>query len=386
MASQSVVIVRSSYSPYGGVEKVALDVITALLQNQIGVQLLTWHARKWPITHPKLRIISVGIEKGPRFLKALAFNTGVTHYLNRHNPECVFSFDRVTVFSHMHGGGGTHRTFLKIKNADSGVLSKIIRRLSPFHGYTLHVEKKGFSNPYLKKIQCSSSLVRKDILRDYGVPEEKLCVIPNGISWHTIGSVFHQPCKTITALTQSHPLDPARNYLLFLGSGFERKGLDIAIRGLAGLPDHYGLIVVGKGRTQPYRQLAKQLAVDRRLFFLGPQENGWKYCVLCKGLVLPSRYEPFGIAAAEANAMGIPVLISDKTGYMDWVEEGKNGVVLKFPASREAVTDAFSRLRKTIETPCLSPEQIRQGTYGLDHEAVMHDLLHDFLGIGRKVF
>jgi UDP-glucose:(heptosyl)LPS alpha-1,3-glucosyltransferase len=212
--------------------------------------------------------------------------------------------------------------------------------------------------------------------------EEKLEVIPNGIDWHKIGSVLHQRQQTVTKLINRHHLDAKRNYILFLGSGFERKGLDIAIQGVAGLPEHYGLIVVGKGRTTPYKQLAKQLSMDHRLFFLGPQENGWEYVLLCKALVLPSRYEPFGIAPAEANAMGLPVLVSDKTGYMDHVEEGKNGVILQFPATQEAIADAFTRLLKAIESPIMDAGQIREKAFRLDNSVLTDRLLHHFLGLG----
>lgn len=381
MSIPSIVIVRSSFSEFGGVEKVTLDVIRNLLQHQIQVQLLTWPGQEWPISHPKLHIITVGVQKGPRLLQAFSFNLAVEAYLRKTKPNHIFSFDRVITFTHMHGGGGTHRTFLNIKNANSGFFSRNLRRASLFHRYTLHVEKKGFFNPRLKKVQCASSLVKKDIINDYGLPETKLDVIPNGIDWHTIGQVFVQRQKTITDLSHHCDLDPSRSYLLFLGSGFERKGLDIAIRGMPHMPEHFDLLVVGKGRTAFYRNLAQKLSIDHRIHFLGPQNEGWKYCALCKALVLPSRYEPFGIAAAEANAMGIPVLISDQTGYKDWVAEGKNGVILELPATQETLKDAFSRLLVTIESPRLTAEEIRQNTLQLDHEILMHQLLHDFLEV-----
>ncbi len=253
-----------------------------------------------------------------------------------------------------------------------------------FHRYTLHVEKKGFFNPKLIKIHCPSFLVKKDIINDYGVPDAKLSVFPNGVDWHKIGNVFHNRQTRAAELAIRHQLDGQRAYLLFLGSGFDRKGLDIAIRGVAAMPDHYGLIVVGKGRITPFTQLAKSFSMNNRLFFLGPQKDGWEYAALCKALVLPSRYEPFGIAPAEANAMGIPVLVSDMTGYMDQVEEGKNGVILKFPANEKTIADAFSRLLKIIESPCQNAEQIREAAYRVDYRILMDRVIHEFLEIPRR--
>ncbi|PIE66968.1 MAG: hypothetical protein CSA23_06605 [Deltaproteobacteria bacterium] len=382
MKDNTVVIIRSSFSAYGGVEKVVLDVLDALIKNKVRVILLTSAPRSWPIAHPKLEIIPAGVGKGPRFLQAFLFNRGVTKFLKsqRQRPDCIFSFDRVMTFTHLHGGGGTHRTFLKLKNAESGFWSRQFRQASLFHNYTLYLEKKGFSNPLLKKIQCASSLVKQDIIRDYGVSREKLVLIPNSIDWPAIGEIFDHRHQIAATLADRHGLDPRRSYLLFLGSGFERKGLDLAIRGITGLPAHYRLLIVGKGHRQPYETLAKRLACDRRIHFLGPQPEGWKYAALCKALILPSRYEPFGVVCAEASAMGLPVLVSDRTGYVDWIQEGRNGVILRFPATCGTISEAFGRLLVMIESSPLAPEKIRGESRCLDHGRVMNRLISDFLG------
>lgn len=381
MPVNSVVIVRSSFSIHGGVEKNALGFIRTLLNHGIEVQLLTWPKQNWPISHPRLQIIPSGIAGGPRFIQAARFAMAVERYLRATDPACIFSFDKVYTFTHLHAGGGTHRTFLKIKNAESSAPARIFRRFSLFHHYILHLEKKGFQNPKLKKIRCPSTLVKADIVRDYGVPEDKLDVIPNGVDWHGIGEVFHQRKAKAEELVSRHGLDARRTYLLFLGSGFDRKGLDIAIRGIASMPDRYGLLVVGKGRTAPYTQMIRELSLDDRIVFLGTQKDGWEYAALCKAMLLPSRYEPFGIAPAEANAMGIPVLVSDKTGYQDQVTEGQNGVILRFPASQESIADAFQRLSTAIEFPQRSPEQIREHAGRLDYSVLTDRLLHQFLGL-----
>ena len=89
----------------------------------------------------------------------------------------------------------------------------------------------------------------------------------------------------------------------------------------------YHLLVVGKGSVGRYAKLSVELDIQERVHFLGPQPDGWRYASLCKALVLPSRYDPFGGAAAEGNAMGVPVLISDMTGYIDYVIPNQNGII-----------------------------------------------------------
>ena len=114
---------------------------------------------------------------------------------------------------------------------------------------------------------------------------------------------------------------------------------------------------------------------------MGAQEKGWRYASICKALVLASLYEPFGGAAAEAQAMGLPVLISDKNGYMDWVIPKRNGLVLESPMIKDRIHNAFMELVELIEHPKMTPEQIRQHIKVLDNEVILEKLIRDFLEI-----
>jgi UDP-glucose:(heptosyl)LPS alpha-1,3-glucosyltransferase len=380
LTNKTVVVVRSSYTPYGGVERVALSVIRGLLKKGTGVTLLTLPGQRWPISDPRLATVPLGIGRGTRLLKAWSFNTAVCRYLEARRDETILSFDRVAAFSHLHAGAGTHKTFLKLKRRYSGSVSNLFRRISPFHLYLLHLEKIGFQNPRLVKVRCNSQLVRTDIRQEYRVPPNKLIVIHSGIRWRAMGEAFTGREKIARELAGAHGLDPRWKRLLFLGSGFDRKGLDVALRGMAVIPADYHLIVVGKGASRPYRNLALSLGVADRVRFLGPQADGWRYAALCKALVLPSQYDPFGGAAAEGHAMGLPVLVSDKTGYADMVLHGQNGVILRTPMNDRNLEDAFTGLVSLIENPRWTPDQLRAHSRQVDDDVVMERLLDEFIG------
>jgi UDP-glucose:(heptosyl)LPS alpha-1,3-glucosyltransferase len=166
--------------------------------------------------------------------------------------------------------------------------------------------------------------------------------------------------------------------ILFLGSGFDRKGLDIAINGLVFLPQSYHLIVVGKDSCRAYMRQAEKLGLKKRVHFLGPQVQGWRYASICKAMILPSRYEPFGLAAAEGQAMGIPVLVSENTGYAELVSPGRNGVILK---NNGNIKQAFTELQHLIENPVMNPSQIREEISHLDNEIIFGKIIREFLGI-----
>jgi len=377
----NIAVIRSSYSAYGGVERTTVSIIKGLLDAHAKVSLLTWPYQDWPIRHENLRVVSLGTHRGNRFLKAWLFDRAVNKYLLKNTFTCILALDRITQFTHLHAGGGTHKSFLRIKNENSSAVRRTFRKLSLFHVYTLYLEKNGFVNPKLKKIRCNSNLVKDDISQNYHVDQNKLQVIYSSIDWKGIDEIFQQHSVVANRLCKKHNLLPEWNYLLFLGSGFSRKGLDIAIEGLQFLPDSYHLLIVGNGSQRPYLAEASKMGLTYRVHFLGPQHKGWKYASMCKALVLPSRYDPFGGAAAEAQAMGLPVMVSDKTGYAEWILRGKNGVILNTPATKERIQNAFTALLRLIDAPVMTPTQIREYNKNLDNTIITKRLIREFLEI-----
>jgi UDP-glucose:(heptosyl)LPS alpha-1,3-glucosyltransferase len=379
--SKQIVLIRSTYSSSGGVERVTLSLIEGLLKKGIAVTLLTFPRQQWPVDHPRLQIVPLGIGRGHRLLQAWSFNRAVNRYLQRNKAHCALSLDKVTTHTHLHAGGGTHKSFLSIRDQYDNRWVRMARAFSLFHRYLLFLERKGFENPHFQKVRCNSHLVKEDIQRDYGVPDEKIVLIHSGIRWQAMGDAYEHRAELAQALCRRHHLNPQWPMILFLGSGFSRKGLDIAIRGLAAMPSSFHLVVVGKGAAYSYRRLALSQGLDGRLHFLGPQSQGWRYASFCKALVLPSQYDPFGGAAAEGHAMGVPVLVSDKTGYADRVIHGKNGVVLKTPMTAERIEGAFGQLAHLIAVPQWTPDQLRNHARDVDDEVILEQLLVSFLNV-----
>ncbi|HQQ88346.1 MAG TPA: glycosyltransferase family 4 protein [Smithellaceae bacterium] len=269
--ANEIAVVKSSYSPYGGLEMRTVELVKRILATGVKISLLTLPKQKWPISHPNLRIIPLGSLIKNRLWQLWRFERAVCNYLYAHSFKAVFSLDRVSCFTHFSAGEGSHKTFLHVKNSTSGTAARLFRKTSLFHAYTLYIEKKGFHNPQLKKIHCCSKMVAKNIENDYLVDSEKLQVIYNGINWKEIGNAFNNRAVIGEELLKSHGLDSSNKFLLFLGSGFARKGLDIAINGLLFLPQSYHLIVVGKDSCRAYVRQSEKLGLEKRVHFLGPQ-------------------------------------------------------------------------------------------------------------------
>ena len=79
--------------------------------------------------------------------------------------------------------------------------------------------------------------------------------------------------------------------------------------------------------------------------------------------------------------MGVPVLVSDRTGYADWVTPGENGIVLTTPMQPTGIQGAFSALKELIENPVWTPEQLRQHARNVDDDVILEQLLSRFLTV-----
>jgi UDP-glucose:(heptosyl)LPS alpha-1,3-glucosyltransferase len=183
----------------------------------------------------------------------------------------------------------------------------------------------------------------QEIAQLYGVPARRLRVVYNGVDlerFHPDNRGRHR-----REARRELGLDPGAWVVLFVGSGFARKGLDLLIEGFAGVPDPTSrLVIAGKGDLAPYAALAARFGVAERLVWVPPRPDTERLYGAADAVALPSRYEPFGNVHLEALASGVPVLTSAATGGAELIEPGRNGWVVE-PNDPRAITDGLDRLR-----------------------------------------
>lgn len=127
----------------------------------------------------------------------------------------------------------------------------------------------------------------------------------------------------------------APHRLLCVGRLVEQKGFDVAIAALVSLPDTELLVAGGPPSSGlqtddvavGLQKLAERLGVADRVKLLGrvPQQVLPKLMRSADALICTPRYEPFGIAALEAMACGVPVVATPVGGLRDTVIDGLTG-------------------------------------------------------------
>ena len=126
---------------------------------------------------------------------------------------------------------------------------------------------------------------------------------------------------------------------MFLGSGFERKGLAFALKALARLK-HGTLLVAGSDRASHYKALAGRLGLDERVCFLGPRRDPERLLAAADCLVLPTIYDPCANSCLEALCAGVPVVTTRANGASEMIQPGTSGVVLEDPADAKGLARA----------------------------------------------
>ncbi len=120
--------------------------------------------------------------------------------------------------------------------------------------------------------------------------------------------------------------------VLFSGQFIERKGADVLIRAFAQIADRVPKLRLQLLGTGPSLDALVGMIPSRlrdRIHFLGFQQPAAipKIFAAADIFVLPSRHDGWGVVVNEALGAGLPIIVSDRVGARDLVENGQNGLI-----------------------------------------------------------
>ncbi len=183
-----------------------------------------------------------------------------------------------------------------------------------------------------KTIVVSSSL-KKELVKEYSVPKDKIEFIPNGVDTN-----FFNPKKK----TSKTKLNLPDEYILFVGRLDYRKGVHILLQSMKGL--NIPLVIVGGGPEEnKLKYLAKKLNIEKNVIFLNAVEREELPKIYARAtiFVLPSLGEGLPLVVLEAMASGLPIIATDISGIRDAICD-KNGIIIP--------PNDISALKKAIKT------------------------------------
>jgi len=176
-------------------------------------------------------------------------------------------------------------------------------------------------------IVCSHYMFN-EVKQFFNSPVSKLTIVPNGVN---IEDLSDKPSQDLTAFRAKYAAPDEAIVFSVVRLVYE-KGIHVLLQAtqriLAENPKTR-IIIAGKGpETSHLKQQAQILGIANRVNFVGfisDEERDLIFRV-ADCAVFPSLYEPFGIVALEAMALGCPIVVSDVGGFSEVVKHKETGI------------------------------------------------------------
>ncbi|MBI4527652.1 MAG: glycosyltransferase family 4 protein [Deltaproteobacteria bacterium] len=291
----------------------------------------------------------------PRTARLLSFALWAPKIIARHSCDVVMSFDKMARQDVFRSGGGPHRLFLEKMKKQSSWWRALGYRLSPYHRSVLRIERRQLGPAGTRKIIAVCDQVKRDLMEAYGLSDEKIRVIHNGVDLER----FHpkRRCEIGTKLRDDLGMLPGRPVVLFVGTGFRRKGLDrlLSLWDRDDFRETYLWVVGNDAHLPRYRHRWGR----KEILFLGAQSRVEDYYAAADLLVLPSVQEAFGNVVLEALASGLPIVTIRGVGATDQMDGPLREGILKDSENPEELRGTILKLLDPSQWPFLSREARR---------------------------
>ena len=164
---------------------------------------------------------------------------------------------------------------------------------------------------------------------EMGLPESKMVMIYSGIS----------PEKSVIKKKVEMPADKVN--LLFVGRFDPPKGVDFLLKIFHEYEkdlQHIHLWIIGDNVVSDGKGIEKKNTDN--ITFLGwiSHEEVPAYYEACDAVIMPSRWEAFGLVAIEAMKYGKPVIVSNRGALPELVQDGMNGWVFNMGDKSDLVS------------------------------------------------
>jgi UDP-glucose:(heptosyl)LPS alpha-1,3-glucosyltransferase len=312
-----IALIRRQFAATGGAELYAQRLIGGLLAEGHEPHLF---AERWAGAAPGVIVHPVPVSAG-RARRPLVFAETVVRMVKEQPFDVVFSLERTIEQDVYRAGDGVHRVWLEQRKRYTPWWRRPFVGRGAFHRNMLALEERTFDPRNTRHIIVNSNMVRQEILRHFDFPEERIHLVRNGVD------VARFQAGDREATRRGFGFSDADYVLLFVGSGWERKGLYFLTRLMqtyqASEP-RLKLLVVGKGRPRG--------RIGGNVIFAGSMpavENAYAAADL---LVFPPIYEPSSNVVSEALAAGLPVVTSAFNGAAELLRPAVNGSVVADPS------------------------------------------------------
>ncbi|MGR3218326.1 MAG: glycosyltransferase family 4 protein [Candidatus Anammoxibacter sp.] len=294
--------------------------------------------------------------------------------------DIIHSFGKTLFQDVLRIGGGSHLDYMKrtypfMRNE----VLKFLIILNPRHFSNLLLEWAMFRVGTFKRVVCISKMCRDEFVNRYNIVRSEIDVIYNGVDLQKFSPVDRGASRDRLneRISLQFNIQPEGElFVLFVGSGFKRKGLKHAVESLSFIDRSLAirLVVAGKGRSEPFKRLADDLGVAGKITYLGESDNVKDLYDACDISLFPTEYDAFGNVCLEAMAMELPVIVSRSSGAAEVVDDGLDGFVIDYPINAKVIAERIEVLAdktKRVEMGKSARKKALKYSVGLNAETTL---------------
>lgn len=331
-------ILIQHYFPYGGLQRDALRLASAALSagHEPTVIVSTWEG-DMPEDIPVQVLASGGTQNHSRAAK---FANDCQKLSHQYDSSICFSRVPGSPF-HFCGDPCLSYRITRDKPA--------LARLLPRYRYLLQNEAAifGKESPTHTFFLADSEL--PPYQKHYQIKPNNYTVLPPWLKKPTPPASGRAIMRQ--KLFDSLSIPPERSVLLFVGSDFHRKGLDLAIRAMGlGKNQSSHLVVCGQDTVEPFKKISQEVSAN--VHFLGPRDDIPDWMACADLLIHPARQETAGMVLTEALTYGLPVLCTDNCGYAQYVSAAGCPTLSTNPSPQDIAKEIDNTLSKREELSC----------------------------------
>ncbi len=314
-----VALIRQQFRLDGGGERIVAQMAQVLQNHGHEVTLI---ARKW--SGASGTVLRCNPPKWTRVQREKRFAEEAIEIARRKKFDLVQSHERIPGCQVYRAGDGVHAHWLQQRSRTLSNWRRTLLMRNSYHRYVMDAERRMFEHPELRAVICNARMIADEIAERFDIAPSKLNVIYNGVDVDR----FHPELKSHRQqIRERYQINLDAPLAVFVGSGWERKGLGVLLRSMKHVPA-MNLLVVGRDKAQRrFEKQAGELGVAERVRFAGVQSDVAPFYGAADLFVLPTLYDPFPNAVLEAMASGLPVLTTNSCGGAEFIQDDVSGFV-----------------------------------------------------------
>jgi UDP-glucose:(heptosyl)LPS alpha-1,3-glucosyltransferase len=329
-----IALVHLRHAKSGGTERY-LDRVSKYLAERGHAVTIVCRSHAEP-SHPALRferLRPLAIGGSWRFW---SFARAVEKHVAQADYDVVYGLGRTWSQDVLRMGGGCQRTYLALAHdATRTPLERALLLGKLKHAVSVRLEERALDPRGAgarTRVIVNSEMVRRDVLARYALDPARVITIHNGVDLERFHPRLAAPGAAGAALRAELGLGADELAVLFLGTGYARKGLDLVLAAFPALlaaEPRARLVVCGFDSAGPrYAARAAELGIAHAARFLGGRLDPEAVYAACDLYVLPTRCDPFANSTLEALASGLPVITSATNGGAELLSPGVDGAVV----------------------------------------------------------